>query len=256
MSLPGGDNVGKTKDPAGLRPATRQGCGHRCLAREEHALPMADGFGTPVAAKDSGALDRDGEEGWSGRVQPSPGIDDAAFTRFYSTHVEQVRTFLLRRGLRADEADDLVQDVFVRAYRAFGLFAGRGIPEAETAWIRKIALHLWYNRHRSRKPTVSLDELDTTSSGGFQPFDPDALLADEEAQRKELLAEIPKAVEGLPDGQRSVLELWLDGQTYDDICRSTGKGLQNVRATLHKAKEKVGERIRGLRRLPFGGRAG
>lgn len=215
---------------------------------------MADGFDTPVAVKDRGALDRDGVAGWSGRGQRNPGMDDDAFSRFYAAHAEPVRAFLLRRGLRADEADDLAQDTFVRAFRAFDGFEGRGVPEAESAWISKIALRLWYNRHRARKPTVSLDELDTTSSGGFQPFDPEALRADDGAQRQELLEEIPKAVAELPESQRSVLQLWLKGQTYDEICRNTGKELQNVRATLHKAKEKVGERIRALRRLPSGGK--
>lgn len=214
---------------------------------------MADGFGVSVEAGDRSALDRDGVEGWSGRGPSNSEIDEA-FSRFYSAHLVQVRAFLLRRGLRAEEADDLVQDVFLRAYRAFGEFAGRGIAEAENAWICKIALNLWYNRHRARRPTVSLEDLDTSSSGGFQPVDPAALRADEEAQRQELLADIPKVVEQLPEGQKRVLQLWLKGQTYDDICRNTGKELQNVRTTLHKAKEKVGDRIRELRRLSLGGK--
>lgn len=212
---------------------------------------MADGSGSSVEAKVRGELDRDGEDGGPGREQLAAGIDEA-FERFYSAHVEQVRTFLLRRGLRVDETDDLAQDIFVRAFRAFDRFDGRGVPEAESAWIRKIALHLWYNRHRARKPTVSLDELDTSSSGGFQPFDADAKGPEEQAQLQQLVAEVNLALEELPAGQKSVLREWLDGQTYDEICRATGKGLQNVRATLHKAKERVGERIRE-RLSPFGG---
>ncbi len=114
----------------------------------------------------------------------------------------------------------------------------------------KIALRLWYNAHRDARgePLLAVDDADPE-----HPFDPPDLKAVDSRQRvieSELLARIPTLLRQLPTGQREVLGQWLAGKTYDEICRLTEKSLQNVRATLHKAKLKLAESIRRLDEPP------
>lgn len=164
------------------------------------------------------------------------------FSRFFRQYARGVRGFLLRRGASPQLADDLVQETFLRAYERFGTLEKRGIPQAEQAWIFKIALSLFLNDYRDhrqeRSRQVELAEPE-------QPFDiPDGKAADDierQAIARQQLARIPGLVRQLPASQREVLDLWNRGYTYEQIGAESGKSLQNVRATLHKARSRLGE---------------
>lgn len=201
---------------------------------------MADGLDDAYASGAFAAIKPAG-----GGPPVSPDLDED-FSRFYLEQAPNVRAFLLRRRMSPQAADDLVQEVFIRAYRAFALFEKRGIPQAEAAWVSKIALRLWYNAHRDSRgePLLLVDDGDPEHP--FDLPDPKAVDSRQKAIDGELLARIPVYLRQLPEGQRQVLALWLEGKSYEEIVRLTGKQLQNVRATLHKAKAKLGESLRQL----------
>lgn len=170
---------------------------------------------------------------------PPSGELDAEYDRFYRAQAPKVRAFLLSRVRQPQIADDLLQEAFLRAYRAFPDFEKRGIPAAEFTWARTIALHTWYNWHRGNKnePILSIDgdgEEPGLEIADDKAKDPVRVLAEEE-----VLAALPQLIELLPDEQRKVLLLRLAGCSYEAICEQTGKSLQNVRATLHKAKARL-----------------
>src|SRR2546425_10828711 len=61
--------------------------------------------------------------------------DASAFERLYRTHVARVHT-LVRRMLDADEADDVTQDVFIRAWQKLSTFRGES---AFGTWLHRLA---------------------------------------------------------------------------------------------------------------------
>ncbi len=214
---------------------------------------MADGLSEPVDNSVGSSFGWDGVESGTSRGQAAPEIDED-FSRFFREHLRKVRGFLGRRGLAPEAVDDLVQDTFLRAYKSFDRLEGRGVVEVESAWIRKIALHLFYNRHRANEPTLSLEGLESAPGVAFDPPDSSAQQADEQVIEQQYLDEIPAVLAEMPPGQQEVLRCWLAGKTYEEICLATSKNLQNVRATLHRAKEKLAERIRSIDE-PRGGRS-
>lgn len=175
---------------------------------------------------------------------------DADFSRFFREQLRHVRQFLRHRHLESHQVDDLAQEVFLRAYRAFPNFEKRGIAAAEAAWVSKIALRTWYNWYRDHRTENLLATEVGDEEQPFDPPDPHAVDSSRRLIENELLAAIPGLLNLMPAGQREVLRWWLQGKTYEEICEQTGKSLQNVRATLHKAKAKLSDSLRQLDHPP------
>jgi RNA polymerase sigma factor (sigma-70 family) len=83
---------------------------------------------------------------------------DAAFPRLVETTQHRVYSLALSLCGNAEDAKDVSQDTFVRAYRAL-----RTYPQARLRslsihpWLAKIALNVWRNRIRGRRDTAALD---------------------------------------------------------------------------------------------------
>lgn len=174
-------------------------------------------------------------------TSPTSGELDAEFDRFYREQAPKVRAFLLSRVRQPQIADDLLQEAFLRAYRFFPRFELRGIAAAESVWARRIAVNTWLNWYRGVKnePVFTLDGDDDEPGldvADPKVRDPARVLAEEEVRKA-----LPRLLPQLPPEQRSVILLWLEGCSYEAICERTGKKMQNVKATLHKAKAKVRE---------------
>src|SRR5881396_902277 len=75
--------------------------------------------------------------------------DASAFERLYRAHVARVHT-LVRRMLDADEADDVTQDVFIRAWQKLSTFRGES---AFGTWLHRLAVNVVLARTPTRRGT-------------------------------------------------------------------------------------------------------
>src|SRR3989442_14086809 len=71
--------------------------------------------------------------------------DASAFERLYRSHVARVHT-LVRRMLDADEADDVTQDVFIRAWQKLSTFRGES---AFGTWLHRLAVNVVLARRKN-----------------------------------------------------------------------------------------------------------
>lgn len=164
--------------------------------------------------------------------------------------IYQDRVYALARHLAGNplDAEDLAQEVFVRAYRSIHTF--RGESDFGT-WLHRIAVNLWLNsRRKATVAVVSLDEPVTTRDGTLQrevstlEGEPESLLLG-----RELNELLQRALEGLPKEQQAVLVLReLQDHTYEEMARILNCSLGTVRSRLNRARE-------GLRKA-VGKRAG
>ena len=135
-----------------------------------------------------------------------------------------------RRILRdVDEAEDVAQDAFLRAYTALATFRGDG---SFGAWVSRIAVRLAIARLASRPPVVRVDP--ETADGWASPLvsgdDPQA-----SALNREWRQAIQDAVRALPPAQRSVVALRFYGDlTIDEISRATSVPVGTVKSRLHR----------------------
>ncbi len=144
------------------------------------------------------------------------------------------------------DAEDLVQDTLLRAYRAIDRFDGAH----PRAWLFTIMRHAHANRHRRRRPellddpTQSEDTADTGSS-----------LSPEDAAEGRLFDEAVYAALGrLPVPMAQVVELVdLDGLSYAEAAVALGIPVGTVMSRLHRARKKIRARLAGAGLAPRGG---
>lgn len=182
--------------------------------------------------------------------------DETAFEEIVRRH--QRRVFNLVNGCvrnRAD-AEEVVDDVFVRAYRGLPAFRGEC---SLTTWLHRIAVNLARNRYwllfRRRHLTGSLDALVSADSEmrlmDLIPADgPDAshVLAE-----REFAALVSTCLGRLPGKQRHILELRgvLD-RSYGDIANALGLRIGTVKSRIARARQRLREEV-NLAQMDFSG---
>lgn len=153
---------------------------------------------------------------------------DGAFPELVETLADDVYSGL-RRLAGADDAEDLTQETFIRAYRALSGYDGQRIRDLRLrGWIWTIALNLGRNhaRDRTRRPTpVELDD----RFGVEDPEPPDSGAWDRRLSR-------------LPAPQRRAVVLrHVVGLDYDEISSATGRAEGTVKSDVHRGLTRLRE---------------
>jgi len=153
--------------------------------------------------------------------------DTNAFTRLYERYGRFVHGLLMARVAR-DEVEDLLQDVFLTAWRRLSDLRD---PAAFGGWIAMIARNRTTDFHRRAPEFVNLPP-DLASRA------PDA---GEQADARAALA----AIRALPQAYRETLMLRLvEGLTGDEIAQRTGLTPASVRVNLHRGMKLLREKLR------------
>ena len=169
---------------------------------------------TPAHASDDAVLVRDARDG-----------DENAFGRLYERYARVVHGLLLARVPRVD-VDDLVQEVFVTAWRRLDALRD---PAAFGGWVSMIARNRATDYHRRAPETVDLPQ--------------DLEASDATAARAEAHAALD-AIRTLPDAYRETLVLRLvEGLTGPEISERTGLTAASVRVNLHRGMKMLREKL-------------
>ncbi|MBX3469989.1 MAG: sigma-70 family RNA polymerase sigma factor [Planctomycetes bacterium] len=173
--------------------------------------------------------------------------DREAFGQLAERYYRMVSVLAIQKtGHRAD-AEDIVQEAYVRAYRALGSLR-EGSKFA--AWIYNITLKLcidWLRRRERRDGTVPFDDDTPAHSASGRLARPlavgDALEASDEQ------ASILRAMGALPDRYRLVITLrYVRKMSYKEIAEHLGEPAGTVANRLHRATRMLQERMG--RRVP------
>lgn len=150
-------------------------------------------------------------------------------------HVPRVYRFALRLTANPEDAEDLAQETFLRAWRHRG---GIREPGAVRVWLFTIAANLWRDRLRRRKrwPLV-LDAVGDDQQARAMPPDREAI-AREDHDR------VVEAMDSLPPRQREVLYLHAREQlSVGEIAQVLGISADAVKASLSLARRRMRERF-------------
>ena len=175
-------------------------------------------------------------------VKAVPSLE--TFDRIVDDYQRRLYGFALRMTGNREDAEEIVQDAFVRAYRALGKMSLEQRRELRLQpWLYTITLNVTRNRLRSKRPTsVALDAL----------ADPDALLRDSvegppppEAivvQNAEI-ALVERALMQLPMHLRAAATLrFIEGRSHPEIAEILNQPIGTVKSHVHRA-------VRILRRI-------
>lgn len=151
--------------------------------------------------------------------------DEAAFHRLYDRYAGLVHGLMLARVPRAD-VDDLVQEVFVTAWRNLPTLRD---PAAFGGWLSMIARNRATDYHRRHPEHVDLPD--------------DLQAADSTSARAEALA-VLDVIRSLPAAYRETLVLRLvEGFTGPEISERTGLTAASVRVNLHRGMKLLREKL-------------
>jgi RNA polymerase sigma-70 factor (ECF subfamily) len=175
--------------------------------------------------------------------------DAQQFEVFLRNYQDMVFSTAMRLLANQSEAEDITQEVFLRAYERFA-----DLCDSPTAggWLKTVATNLSLNhlsRYRARwsffSELFSSNQPDEEMEVQFPAqADPDALLA---ADRRELL---DQALRKLPPSRRVPLVLYhLDGLRYEEIAEKLGVSLGKVKTDIFRGREA----LRRILRLQLGG---
>ena len=149
--------------------------------------------------------------------------DREGFGRLYDLYAGLVHGILLARVPRA-EVDDLVQDIFLHAYKKLHTLRD---GSAFGPWIAMIARNRAVDFHRRSKVTVEIND----EIRGSDTHDSKA-------------AEILELIRNLPEAYRETLVLRLvEGMTGPEIAERTGLTAASVRVNLHRGMKLLRERL-------------
>jgi RNA polymerase sigma-70 factor (ECF subfamily) len=163
------------------------------------------------------------------------GGDNAAFAELVRRHQGRVRGLLLRLTNNATLADDLAQEVFLRAYRGLVGFEGRS---RFSTWIYRIAYNVFLNHRTRSKELAALPPGFETNAPA-----PDSELS---ASRLDMRRDLAAAIVELPERYRVVVTLYyLEDVSYPEIAEVLDLPLGTVKTHLHRAKKLLRDRLEG-----------
>ncbi len=146
----------------------------------------------------------------------------------YQTMYGSVVRFLYRKVWDEDRAEDLAQEVFIRAMAHQ--------PEKPRAWIFAVAANLARDEARAairRKKHLTLLSNDPI------PLSSPSRTAHESVERQEQVAQVQQALSCLSKRDREVLLLWDAGLSYPEIAGQTGLAVGAVGTTLARARKRL-----------------
>ncbi len=169
--------------------------------------------------------------------------DKNAFDLLVNRYQYKIIKLIARYIHDANEALDISQEVFLKAYR--GLPSFRGDSKFYT-WLYRIAINSAKNYlvAKGRRPHgVDIDTQDFESYGGqslLKEYEtPECLLL-----KDEIAAIVFKAIENLPEDLRTAISLReLEGMSYEEIARTMRCPIGTVRSRIFRAREAIDAKL-------------
>ena len=173
--------------------------------------------------------------------------DKRAFDLLVLKYRHRIYSLCSRFVRDPDEVQDVVQEAFIKAYRALPQFRG---DSAFYTWLYRIGINTAKNylvTQGRRAPTsteADAEEAETFDDGEHlrDINTPESMLA-----TKQIAETVNIAMEALPEELRIAITLReLEGLSYDEIAETMGCPIGTVRSRIFRAREAIAERLRPL----------
>ena len=179
--------------------------------------------------------------------------DTEAFDAIVARYQDRIYNLIFRMTGSADEAEDIAQETFIKAYRALPGFR-RGAQLF--TWLYRIAVNAVYShgrRERRRREAEGVS-LDASSIGGEETGgavsipDESGRSPDSAAESADIGERVRKAILELDDEYRSVVLLRdMEGLDYGQIADLIGISRAAVKSRLHRARLELARKLKDLR---------
>ncbi len=177
---------------------------------------------------------------------------DGSFEQMVRHFQDRLFTFALRLTGSREDAEEVAQDAFVRAYRALSAYPPERVRAmALKAWLYQVTLNVARNRLRKkRRPTVSLDDGEGAGAlAAREVHDDPHSRPDARFEVKRQRADIASLVARLPERYRSPLILrYVEGLKLEEVATILKQPLGTTKSNVHRAINALREALTESRR--------
>jgi RNA polymerase sigma-70 factor (ECF subfamily) len=178
---------------------------------------------------------------------------EGCFEQMVREYQDRLYTFAHRLTGNPEDAEEIAQDAFVRAYRALKTYPAERIRALSLkAWLYQITLNLARNRFRGKRHKfVSIDERGEDGRAAWEPEDDPDARPDSRFEQGRRRADIATLVAGLPERYRSALILrYMEGLRLEEVAAVLKQPLGTVKSNVHRAVNALREALSESRRFP------
>lgn len=173
--------------------------------------------------------------------------DKQAFGLLVDKYQRKLWRLLSRIIRNSSEIDDVVQESFIKAYRALPGFRG---DSAFYTWLYRIGINTAKNHliARGKQPSVSTD-IEVEDAENFEDGNELRTMETPEStmMAQEMAQTVNDAVESLPEDLRTAITLReLDGLSYEEIATAMACPIGTVRSRIFRAREIIAGRLKPL----------
>lgn len=176
--------------------------------------------------------------------------DTDAFEALVTAYQKQVYNLALRTVGNEEDAADMTQEAFLRAYRSLGSFRG---DSKFSVWLYRLTTNICIDflRSRGRRPTVSLTAADEDEEPQELDVADDRFDPVQSLERAELRRAVQRGLASLPEDYRRILMLReLSGLSYAEIGQVLRLEEGTVKSRLFRARKKLCDFLRKDGNLP------
>ncbi|MGH9265745.1 MAG: sigma-70 family RNA polymerase sigma factor [Acidimicrobiales bacterium] len=173
--------------------------------------------------------------------------DQSKFTELAMEHMPSLYTAALRMTRNPPDAEDLVQETYLKAYRAFGSFTeGTNLK----AWLYRILTNTYINTYRAKKRRPEESDIDDLENfylyrrlGGLEGATA-GRSAEDEVLDHFTETEVKEAIEALPEQFRMAVLLGdVEGFSYKEIAEILDVPIGTVMSRLHRGRRALQKRL-------------
>ena len=161
--------------------------------------------------------------------------DTAAFSVLVERYQSQVFSMVVRMVRHRQDAEDIAQEVFVKAFSSLKGFRG----EARfSTWLCRIAYTTAVSHVRKQRPDRAGIEIEN---------EPDVENTDSGNQGEDRLRQLQQSLQCLPPEDAALISLYYrDDNSVEDIAAITGLSVANVKVKLHRIRKKLYQEIKSI----------
>ena len=188
--------------------------------------------------------DRDLDRALVERVQRG---DKQAFGLLVSKYQRRLARLVSRMVWNTADVEDVVQESFIRAYRALPGFRN---DSAFYTWLYRIAVNSakdWLVSNRTRISTVNAVDIEDLENYDIGEHHSDTDTPEQLLMSKQIAATVNAAVAELPEDMRVAISLReIDGLSYEEIAETMNSPVGTVRSRIFRAREAIAAKLRPL----------
>jgi len=176
--------------------------------------------------------------------------DEDAFNGLVLKYQDKVINTCYRLLGNYEEANDSAQDTFIRVYRSLNKFR---FDSSFSTWLYRIAVNGCKNKLGSLKQRIGrrmvrLDNPVETEEGSYTIEVGDESMSPGKAlERKEIDAIIQRAIDSLPEDQKTVVVLRdIEGLSYEEVEKVTGYKAGTVKSKLARSRRRLRKKLKGI----------